>query len=125
METKNIVIICITIIVGFCIIAGAVYFAMTSNNNTSIVNNTTSNNTVNNSTVNTQDNKQSSDSGSDSSSNVESSSSGSDDSGDWEYGTGAGATDDPDIHWKANRKTGYAEYYNEKTGDSWSGYGLA
>ena len=38
METKNIVIICITIIVGSCIIAGAVYFAMTSNNNTSIVN---------------------------------------------------------------------------------------
>lgn len=46
-------------------------------------------------------------------------------SDEWVYGTGAGGSDDPDIHWRRNVKTGYAEYYNEKTGDSWSGYNIA
>ena len=50
-------------------------------------------------------------------------SSGTDD--EWVYGTGAGASDDPNIHWKRNTRTGYAEYYNEKTGESWSGYNIA
>ncbi|MBO6123842.1 MAG: Ig-like domain-containing protein [Methanobrevibacter sp.] len=52
-----------------------------------------------------------------------SSSSSSDD--EWVYGTGAGGSDDPNIHWKRNTRTGYAEYYNEKTGESWGGYNIA
>lgn len=51
------------------------------------------------------------------------SSSASDD--EWVYGTGAGGSDDPSIHWKRNKRTGYAEYYNEKTGESWGGYNIA
>nr|WP_295000636.1 hypothetical protein [uncultured Methanobrevibacter sp.] len=46
-------------------------------------------------------------------------------SDEWVYGTGAGASDDPNIHWKRNTKTGYIEYYNEKTGDTWGGYNIA
>lgn len=53
------------------------------------------------------------------------SSSSSSSSDEWVYGTGAGGSDDPDIHWKRNVKTGYAEYYNEKTGESWGGYNIA
>ena len=44
---------------------------------------------------------------------------------DWIYGTGAGGSDDPNIHWKKNTRTGYAEYYNEKTGETWGGYNIA
>ena len=33
---------------------------------------------------------------------------------EWIYGTGAGASDDPNIHWKRNVRTGYTEYYDEK-----------
>ena len=49
METKNIVIICITIIVGSCIIAGACYSALNTN---LTITNTTGNSTVNNTTSN-------------------------------------------------------------------------
>lgn len=52
------------------------------------------------------------------------SSSASDDD-EWVYGTGAGGSDDPSIHWKRNKRTGYAEYYNEKTGETWGGYNIA
>lgn len=44
---------------------------------------------------------------------------------EWVYGHGAGSSDDPDITWKHNKKTGYSEYYNSKTGDSWGGYNIA
>ena len=44
---------------------------------------------------------------------------------EWVYGTGAGAVDDPMIHWRKNTRTGYAEYYNERTGESWGGYNIA
>ena len=44
---------------------------------------------------------------------------------EWVYGTGAGGSDDPSIHWKKNKNTGYVVYYNEKTGESWEGYNLA
>lgn len=57
------------------------------------------------------------------SSSITTDSSSSDD--DWIYGTGAGASDDPDIHWRKNKKTGYAEYYNAKTGETWGGYNIA
>ena len=54
-----------------------------------------------------------------------SSSSSSSTSDEWIYGTGSGASDDPNIHWKKNVITGYTEYYDENTGRSWSGYNLA
>lgn len=54
-----------------------------------------------------------------------SSSSSSSTSDEWIYGTGSGASDDPNIHWKKNARTGYTEYYDENTGRSWSGYNLA
>ena len=54
-----------------------------------------------------------------------SSSSSSSTSDEWIYGTGAGASDDPNIHWKKNVKTGYIEYYDENTGHSWGGYNIA
>ena len=46
-------------------------------------------------------------------------------SDEWIYGTGAGASDDPNIHWKRNVRTGYTEYYDENTGRSWGGYNIA
>ena len=45
--------------------------------------------------------------------------------GDWVYGHGAGSSDDPSITWKHNKKTGYSEYYDSKTGRSWGGYNIA
>lgn len=54
-----------------------------------------------------------------------SSSSSSSTSDEWVYGTGAGASDDPNIHWKRNVKTGYTEYYDENTGRTWGGYNIA
>ncbi|MBE6488664.1 MAG: hypothetical protein E7Z86_08115 [Methanosphaera stadtmanae] len=41
------------------------------------------------------------------------------------YGHGAGSSPDPDITWKHNKKTGYGEYYNRKTGERWGGYNIA
>lgn len=44
---------------------------------------------------------------------------------DWEYGYGAGSDPDPSITWRHNKKTGYSEYYNHKTGEHWEGYNIA
>ncbi|HIH35162.1 MAG TPA: hypothetical protein HA255_01820, partial [Methanosphaera sp.] len=44
---------------------------------------------------------------------------------EWVYGHGAGSSDDPDIQWRHNKKTGYSEYYNTKTQESWGGYDIA
>ena len=44
---------------------------------------------------------------------------------EWVYGHGAGSSDDLDIQWKRNKKTGYTEYYNTKTHQSWGGYDIA
>ena len=41
------------------------------------------------------------------------------------YGHGAGGSDTRDIVWTKNKKTGYTEYYNKKTGESWGGYNIA
>lgn len=45
--------------------------------------------------------------------------------GDWVYGHGAGASDDPMVKWKHNKKTGYSEYYDYRNGYGWSGYNIA
>ena len=44
---------------------------------------------------------------------------------EWVYNTGAGCSDDSSIQWKRNKKTEYAEYYNEKTSETWVGYNIA
>ena len=86
--------------------------------------NTTDNNTTT-ATTNTQSKT------STSKSTTKSQKSSSDDRGgdyeddEWVYGHGAGSSPDPDITWKHNKKTGYSEYYNSKTGQSWSGYNIA
>lgn len=137
MENSHVIIIALSIILGCMLIACAVIYSVNVNTN-SIVNNTTnsvnnttspSGNTVSNSNGNNQGNGHSNQVSSGSSSNSAKSDSDyfnwDDDSGDVEYGHGQGSSDDPMIHWASNKKTGYAEYYNEHTGERSGGYNIA
>ena len=134
MEEKHLIIICITAIicVGLLSLTALTLHNHQVKNDSNISNdsvnltlNDSHNNTTNTST--TQKTSQTTKKKSSSSSK----SSGSEDSwGDyeddeWVYGHGAGSSDDPDIQWRHNKKTGYSEYYNTKTQESWGGYDIA
>ena len=133
MNQNNLIIICVTLIICVGLIsftALKVYTQDSSQNNPNSSNNSVdikineSNNTTDLSSSNSQKTtakkKSSSAKSSESKRNW-----GDYEDDEWVYGHGAGSSDDPDITWKYNKKTGYAEYYNSKTGESWGGYNIA
>ena len=135
METKKLIIVCIAVIICLSIVCVGYYITNHDvkdiNNSSNITDNQTNsndtndtlstNNTTNSSTKNDKSTTSKKSSSSSSSQKSKSSSS----SSDWEYGTGAGSYNDPDITWKHNKKTGYSEYHNKKTGKTWGGYNIA
>lgn len=134
MKQKNLIILSVTIIICMAILsitALTIYNQDKTNNNSNSSNNTVivSLNESNNTNNITSSNSQKTNKIQKKSSSTQSSKSddtwGDYEDDEWVYGHGAGSSDDPDITWKHNKKTGFSEYYNSKAGDSWGGYNIA